>query len=488
MKRLSLVLAALLSAAVADPCGMVPPIFTGDGPPITRIGLQQTYVFYRDGVECIAIRPGFEGKVEDFGMLIPFPAPPALRKLPDDFFGHVAAAVDPPEVVEYLWDFPDSSMLPPGAPMPRTNTGALRVDEVRVLRQEAVGMYEVAVLEAGSAAALNRWMDDHGYVYPEGMDAPCEDYIEDGWCFVAIKTRVGPKSAVDPAPGQRETSPGLPAGGSFDGHVQAMGFRFRTPELVVPMRLSAFNEGELRNLVYVLADGPLKIVDLPEDFVRRQLSGEELLGNLRKLRPLRLVGGTIEDLTLRRWKQLLSEREPEPVNGLAALLFVGDLEAAASGSLSHEHEQREKELLTIGERLFLRGPAVDALHAAQLAAAQAEQRERALDGLAGMTLTVIDGDFPREHLASTNLTFEPYTVPAERNLRGAYDATLHGPAQPEEGTLILEQSLPEEWRELLEDDQREGSPAWWSLFPGAVLCAWLGLRLRRRKAARTEAS
>ena len=32
-------------------------------------------------------------------MLIPFPAPPALRKVPDHIFPHLAAAVDPPEVV-----------------------------------------------------------------------------------------------------------------------------------------------------------------------------------------------------------------------------------------------------------------------------------------------------------------------------------------------------------------------------------------------------
>ena len=38
-------------SAQADPCGMVPPIHQGQGQPITRIGEQQTYVFYKDGVE-----------------------------------------------------------------------------------------------------------------------------------------------------------------------------------------------------------------------------------------------------------------------------------------------------------------------------------------------------------------------------------------------------------------------------------------------------
>ena len=83
----------------ADPCGMVPPIFTGNVSPITRIGLQKTYVFYKDGVESFVIRPGFQGDVDNFGMLIPFPTAPELRKVPDNVFDHVVNAVDPPEVV-----------------------------------------------------------------------------------------------------------------------------------------------------------------------------------------------------------------------------------------------------------------------------------------------------------------------------------------------------------------------------------------------------
>jgi hypothetical protein len=87
-------------------------------------------------------------------------------------------------------------------------------DEVRVLKQEAVGMYEAAVLEAGSAAALKRWMDDHGYKYPAGMDAVCEEYVKLGWCFVAEKAKVGGKANVDPKPRMKGVDTKLPAGSS----------------------------------------------------------------------------------------------------------------------------------------------------------------------------------------------------------------------------------------------------------------------------------
>ena len=128
-------------------------------------------------------------------------------------------------------------------------------------------MYEIAVLEAGSAAALKKWMDKHGYRYPDGMDKVCEEYVDEGWCFVAVKTKVGQKDGADPKPAQRDADTKLPDGSIFDGHVQAMGFRFKTDELVVPMRLSAFNAGELRNIVYLLTDKPQKIRSIPEEYV-----------------------------------------------------------------------------------------------------------------------------------------------------------------------------------------------------------------------------
>ena len=275
---LMLVLLAATTAS-ADPCGMVPPIYQGEGTPIARIGEQATYVFYKNGVETFVIRPGFQGKVDEFGMLIPFPTPPALRKVPDHIFSHVAAAVDPPEVTVDL----RQNFYGRGQARSRNNRRQqdqanrdlrYRDDGVEVLSEEAVGMYQVAVLEAGSAEHLKRWMKDNGYRYPDGMDKVCEEYIQDRWCFVAVKTKVGQKKGVDPQPGQREVTSKLPEGSTFDGHVQGMGFRFKTDKLVVPMRLSAFNEGDLRNIVYLITEGPRKIRSIPEEYVVRQVRGK----------------------------------------------------------------------------------------------------------------------------------------------------------------------------------------------------------------------
>ena len=436
MKRIVSIAAVVMlmaSMASADPCGMVPPISLSNNANITRIGLQNTYVYFKDGVETLVIRPGFEGNVEEFGMLIPFPQPPALRKVSDNIFPHIQNAVDPPEITVYAADFwaDKNGQVLRRAGRFRQDSAAegksLAVNEVRVINQEAVGMYEVAVLEAGSADALKKWMDDHKYRFPEGMETTCEDYVQDRWCFVAVKTRVGPKSNVDPEPGMRQTYPGLPAGASFDGHVQAMGFRFQTEELVVPMRLSAFNAGELRNIVYVLSDGPRRIRAIPEEYVVRQISGADLVRNVTQPLPLRIIGGTASDIPEYRRGSLPQERDPTQHNGLAKDLFASDLLTSASGDLSHSHEETEKMLLRIGESLQLRGNEIDQLNYRALAETREANLANALQDLEDMTLTVIDGDFPREVLGSRNLTFAEYSMPSRRNNPENYDAAQHAP-------------------------------------------------------------
>ena len=436
-----MVITLLGQIALADPCGMVPPIYTGPGQPITRVGDQMTYVFYKDGVETFVIRPGFEGKVDEFGMLIPFPAVPALRKVPDHIFPHVQAAIDPPEVVVDLRPRPAlafSSRARSGALPQSESTSALEFkDRVVVVKQEAVGMYEVAVLEAGSAAALKRWMDDHGYVYPKGMDDVCEEYVEEGWCFVAVKTKVGQKDGVDPKPAQRNVNSKLPDGSVFDGNVQGMGFRFKSDELVVPMRLSAFNAGELHNIVYIVTDKPQKIRSIPEEYVVRQVSGEALHRNVTGPLPLRIIGGTEKDLTDWHKKSLPGRRNPTPKNGAAKELFASDLKAVASGELSLEHEEKEKELLSIGEALGLRGGEIDKLHAEATSEMSAKATAGALEGLKEMAITVVDGDFPRDVLAGKNLTFAAYNMPARRNTDEVYDSKTKKGAGKRQGVLLL---------------------------------------------------
>ena len=429
----------IASPLFSDPCGMVPPIYTGPGKPIARVGLQQTYVFFDDGVESFVIRPGFEGKVDNFGMLIPFPTPPSLRKVPDSVFDQIAKAADPPEVIIDLMPVPmmEAAAAPGGGGFGGGGL-AVRRNRVTVIKQEAVGMYEVAVLEAGSADALKRWMDKNKYQYPKGMDKVAEEYIEEGWCFVAVKTKVGEKSAADPRPGQRNARPEMPKGSMFDGNVQGLGFRFRTDELVVPMRLSAFNDGDLRNVVYLLTKGSKKIRAIPEEFVVRQISGKQLIDNVTKPLPVRIIGARNGKVEVPKWRQknLAQERNPEPHNGLAKQLFVSDIVALQQEDLSLNHEEVEKELLRIGEHFGLRGEAMDKDIEAMSKDISKAQIDSNLQKLGEFTLTIVDGDFPREVLANQNLKFSDFKMSAIRNSANIYDTKLHKAPPRKRGKLI----------------------------------------------------
>ena len=480
----------------ADPCGMVPPIYTGPGVPIVRTGLQQTFVFYKDGIETFAIKPGFEGRVEDFGMLIPFPSPPSLRKIADSTFEQIDNAIDPPEVVVDLrvqlmeMRFSEAAAAPG---MQFQDADEDEEEKVVVLKQEAVGMYEVAVLAAGSAKALKTWMDQNKYQYPEGMDKVTEEYIDIGWCFVAVKTKVGSKAKADPKPGQREANPKRPANTIFDGNVQGMAFRFATDKLVVPMRLSAFNDGDMRNVVYLLSDSPKRIRHIPEEYVVRQVSGEQLVKNLTQPLPLRIIGGTEKDIPEYRRKTLKQERDPTPKNGVAKNLFCSDLLAVSSGNMSLEIEEAEKAMLAVGEHFGLRGEVYDSTIEAAQQERSAEILEGSLADLEGMTMTVVDGDFPREVIAGENLTFADYSMPAAKNNRMGYDAGLHQPGQKRDGVLITRADINFDRIDAMHCKNTESTPAsgmaplWLLSFAGLMIgMVWTNRRRSQRSRVRSN--
>lgn len=424
--KISLLTVLALTGAnvAADPCGMVPPIHVDvHDPGIARVGAQRTYVMFKDGMETMVLRPGFEGSVDEFGMLIPFPTPPAIRKIDDDTFAQIEAAVDPPELVvvvqieEHRRMYKSRSMGPTAmsAPPEEMEDGGLAYDEVRVLNQEAVGMYQVAVLEAGSPKALAAWMNENGFRYPEGMDKVVAEYVDDRWCFLAVKAKVGSAKGVAPRPGMRQANPDLPPDATFDGHVQGMGFRFKTDEPVLPMRLSVFNGEGPRNVIYMLTDTGVTLRRGPTDLVVRQISGKDLTENLTEQIPVTVKGGKLSDLSESELSRVDRVRAPDQYSGIARDLISSDLLASRNQTLSLHFEEEEKALLNISEALNLRGSAIDGLLNTSMEKVRNAALEEVLVDLKGMTFTVIDGVIPGDLLANDNLRFEPWTMPWIRN-------------------------------------------------------------------------
>jgi len=154
-------------------------------------------------------------------------------------------------------------------------------------------------------------------------------------------------------------------------------------------------------------------------------------------------------------QNLKQRRDPTQHNGAAKDLFAADLLAVKEGRLTHPHEEVEKMLLAVGERLSLRGPEIDKLNEASLKAERDATVKQGLEGLEGMTLSVIDGSFPREVLASRNLTFSPYKMPGRRNKREFYDTKTRKPAPVGQGVI--------HYGAVSVNDARNGKPARQSL-------------------------
>ena len=416
----------IINMATADPCGMVPPMTVASNEQmIARRGIQRTYVMHKNGIETMALHPAFTGKVKDFGMLIPFPSPPELYKINDETFAQLERSLEPPIIDIYQYDNVDFGLLDgsnlsglgrgSGGLGALGSKGAQSRDSLRV-REEALGMYQVAVIEAGSAQALKRWMQEHQYKFPEGMEEVAQDYVESNWAFVAIKTKIGAKSNIEPEAGMREVDTSYPEGSSFDGYVQGMGFRFPSDEAVVPMRLSVFNGRNPHNIVYLFSDKQMRInkVDQPDDYY--YLSGQKLYENLTSPLSVIFQAGSEDNLSTEQKEQLQSFRDPDAITKEFRQFIQSDLMALRTSSLILESEQREKELLAISEAFDLRGEEINKLHQDELEKRREKQTSKALDDLKEMQLSIFSGVLPNTLIQEENLHFVPISVPQPNRL------------------------------------------------------------------------
>ena len=407
------------NTASADPCGMVPPIAVASNEQmIARRGIQRTYVMHKDGIETMALHPAFSGKVQDFGMLIPFPSPPELYKIDDETFAQLERSLTPPTIDVYQYDHEESegrygSGLIGGGGALSGMLGAkgMPAKESLRVREEALGMYQVAVIEAGSAQTLKRWMQEHKYRFPEGMEDVAQDYVEASWAFVAIKTQIGAKSNIEPEAGMREVDTSYPKGASFDGYVQGMGFRFASDEAVVPMRLSVFNGRNPHNIVYFFSEQQMRIDKVPQPDDYYYLSGEKLYKNLTEPLNVDFRTGSINNLNKEQKQQLQEFRDPDTITKGFRHFLQSDLMALRTSSLLLESEQREKEFLAISEAFELRGEEINKLHQHELEQERDKQTSAALGDLKKMQLSIFSGVLPNDLIQEENLRFVPVSTP-----------------------------------------------------------------------------
>ena len=180
-------------------------------------------------------------------------------------------------------------------------------------------------------------------------------------------------------------------------------------------------------------------------------------------------------------QNLARERNPEPHNGLAKQLFTSDILAIDQDNLSMRHEETEKEFLRIGEHFGLRGAEIDAEIGFAIKQESDAGSDAALPTIEQMTLTVIDGDFPREVIANQNLTFADFQMAARLNNDRRYDTKLHGPAPVRRGRRVGNIDLPARPELQSNSTAAEQSQPWASFAAaGLVVLILSGLILVRR--------
>ncbi len=145
---------------------------------------------------------------------------------------------------------------------------------VELLSRERVGAYDVSVLAAEEPGALLDWLDENGYAFPEEGLPILDNYVQEGWYFMA--TRVLPGESA-----------------RLDGDVQPLWLSFETARPVYPMRLTALVDDYIDVLIYVLSDHRVEVEDVSFEV--------EFAGRLRLEPEPSETGGLGERLTGREY-------------------------------------------------------------------------------------------------------------------------------------------------------------------------------------------
>lgn len=242
---------------------------------------QRAVIVYHEGQQTLVIDTTFESSSEDLAWLIPLPAVPQIERATAGLFPTLEYLFTPRTVgsVAPYWLLAGFICLPfafvilrpagwwksvlimllvalllvvillPSLGRARGVTGS---DGVHVHSRQLVGAYQTATLESEAAEDVLDWLAENNYHVPDDAGPVIEDYIGEGWVFVAVKLR------------QTE------ARGTLTPH--PLTFTFDADRCVYPMRLTAIDQHEPLTLdLFVLAaqearaDGLEAVTTLPAE-------------------------------------------------------------------------------------------------------------------------------------------------------------------------------------------------------------------------------
>lgn len=185
---------------------------------------QKAVIWYQDNRETLILSTTFKGDVEEFVWVIPVPERPEVEKSKDELFTSLEDYTQPPQ--------PEYDKAPLLGGVGNLNSEQ-KTPTVRVVETKRVDIYDTVVLEANDADALQDWLTDNSYDYPENKRHLLEHYIQKNWYFVVAKIN--------------DTALGYTASQLRTGHATPLSITFDTPNIIYPLRISGLGAEDVKD-------------------------------------------------------------------------------------------------------------------------------------------------------------------------------------------------------------------------------------------------
>jgi MYXO-CTERM domain-containing protein len=216
-------------------------------------------VLMREGTRTVlSMQNDYQGPPQDFAMVVPVPVvlqKENVKTLNKDVFDRVDQ-LTAPRLVEYWEQDPCPKMdrdafgglglrgRGMGAGGFAAPTAIATREAVRVEAQFAVGEYDIVILSATDAAALDAWLHSNGYKIPDGAAPYLRPYVEMGMKFFVAK--------VDVSKVRFERV----GGGPERAVLSPLRFHYDSDSFNLPIRLGLINSSGTQDLVVtILAPG-----------------------------------------------------------------------------------------------------------------------------------------------------------------------------------------------------------------------------------------
>jgi hypothetical protein len=144
----------------------------------------------------------FESAAKDIGFLVPSPSTPELKAADRGAFEILKKALEPKVEYEtkydiswFLFSGKSESLEEEVTTANAANNATAAADDVEVLQTQTVAGYDATTLKAKDTGALNRWLNQNGYLAKADFRDWLAPYVANGWVITAFKIRKADKDS-----------------------------------------------------------------------------------------------------------------------------------------------------------------------------------------------------------------------------------------------------------------------------------------------------